>query len=117
MNEELIAITEQEKSIRLPIAILAPDPCNPRRIDDAAIAGLKTSLETFGPLDICFNDSSGELVSGCALIPILSTAGYTSSAGMWPASAKTAARKRSSCALITPTSSPCACGARTARSE
>jgi len=33
-------------------------------MDDGARSGLAVSLETFGPLDIVFNDETGELVSG-----------------------------------------------------
>ena len=53
-----------EKATRLPISILAPDPANPRRISDESATGLAISLETFGALDIVFNDETGELVSG-----------------------------------------------------
>ena len=38
--------------LTLPIAVLAPDPKNPRRMPDESAAGLAISLETFGALDI-----------------------------------------------------------------
>jgi len=63
--------------IRLPIAALKPDPKNPRKIDDGARSGLAVSLETFGPLDIVFNDETGELVSGHQRIAALKAAGAT----------------------------------------
>jgi len=63
--------------IRLPIATLAADPKNPRKMDDSARAGLAISLETFGPLDITFNDDTGELVSGHQRIAALKAAGAT----------------------------------------
>ena len=62
---------------RLPIAILAADPKNPRRITDEARTGLGISLETFGPLDIVFNETTKELVSGHMRIERLKAAGAT----------------------------------------
>ena len=59
----------------LPIATLAPDPRNPRRMSDDARRGLAVSLETFGPLDIVFNDETGELVSGHQRVAELKAAG------------------------------------------
>jgi len=59
----------------LPIAILAPDPKNPRRMPDGSAAGLAISLETFGALDIVFNDETGELVSGHQRVAQLKAAG------------------------------------------
>jgi DNA modification methylase len=67
----------QEKGIRLPIATLAPDLKNPRRITDEARAGLGVSLETFGALDVVFNETTGELVSGHQRIERLKAAGAT----------------------------------------
>jgi DNA modification methylase len=61
--------------IKLPIATLAPDPRNPRRMSDEVRAGLAVSLETFGPLDVVFNDQTGELVSGHQRIAVLKAAG------------------------------------------
>jgi DNA modification methylase len=63
--------------LTLPIATLAPDPKNPRRMSDDARRGLAVSLETFGPLDIVFNDTTGELVSGHQRVAELRTAGAT----------------------------------------
>ena len=45
-----------ETTIRLPIATLAPDPMNPRKMSDEARVGLGVSLETFGDLNIVFNE-------------------------------------------------------------
>ena len=64
-----------KKSINLPIAALAPDPKNPRRMSEEARAGLAISMETFGPLDIVFNDTTGELVSGHQRVERLKAAG------------------------------------------
>ena len=66
-----------EKLIRLPIATLAPDPKNPRKMTDEARLGLQVSLETFGALDIVFNDETGELVSGHMRLAALKAAGAT----------------------------------------
>jgi DNA modification methylase len=66
-----------DSELRLPIATLKADPNNPRKIDPDAAAGLQVSLETFGPLDICFNDETGELVGGHQRINALKTAGAT----------------------------------------
>jgi hypothetical protein len=59
----------------LPIAVLAPDPRNPRKMRDDAAAGLGVSMQTFGPLDITFNLRTGELVSGHQRIKQLKVAG------------------------------------------
>ena len=67
----------QEKCVTLPIAVLAPDPVNPRTMSDEARAGLAVSLETFGALDIVFNDTTGELVSGHQRLDGLKAAGAT----------------------------------------
>jgi DNA modification methylase len=67
----------QEKRVKLPIAVLAPDPANPRTMSDEARAGLAVSLETFGALDIVFNDETGELVSGHQRLDGLKAAGAT----------------------------------------
>jgi DNA modification methylase len=56
---------------------LAPDPVNPRTMSDEARAGLAVSLETFGALDIVFNDTTGELVSGHQRLDGLKAAGAT----------------------------------------
>jgi ParB-like chromosome segregation protein Spo0J len=64
-------------SERMPISVLAPDPKNPRRISDEARAGLSVSLETFGPLDIVFNETTKQLVSGHQRIAALKSAGAT----------------------------------------
>jgi ParB-like chromosome segregation protein Spo0J len=66
-----------ETELRLPIAALKADPKNPRKIDPDAAAGLQVSMETFGPLDIVFNDETGELVGGHQRISALKTAGAT----------------------------------------
>ena len=60
---------------RLPIAVLAPDPKNPRRISEEAARGLATSMEVFGALDIVFNETTGELVSGHQRVAQLKAAG------------------------------------------
>ena len=67
----------KDEVLVLPIATLAPDPRNPRRMSDDARRGLAVSLETFGPLDIVFNDTTGELVSGHQRVGELKTAGAT----------------------------------------
>lgn len=59
----------------LPISTLKADPKNPRKISSEALDGLATSLETFGPLDIVFNEATGELVSGHQRIASLRKAG------------------------------------------
>ena len=61
--------------LRLPLSTLAPDPKNPRRMPDESAAGLAISLETFGALDIVFNDETGELVSGHQRVAQLKAAG------------------------------------------
>jgi hypothetical protein len=58
-----------------PIAKLARDPDNPRVMSEEAQEGLAASLEEFGPLDICFNVRTGELVSGHQRIATLRSAG------------------------------------------
>jgi DNA modification methylase len=63
--------------IVLPIAALAADPKNPRKISKEAAQGLGISMATFGPLDIVFNLQSGELVSGHRRIEQLKAAGAT----------------------------------------
>lgn len=57
--------------------MLKPDPRNPRKMSDEAAAGLAISLETFGPLDIVFNDETGELVSGHQRVAQLKASGAT----------------------------------------
>ncbi len=59
----------------LPIAALAPDPKNPRRMSDTARVALGVSMETFGALDIVFNTRTGELVSGHQRVAGLKAAG------------------------------------------
>lgn len=61
--------------IVLPIAALKADPKNPRKISGEALDGLAISLETFGPLDIVFNETTGELVSGHQRVASLRKAG------------------------------------------
>jgi len=65
------------ETVCLPISILKADPKNPRKMNDASRAGLAVSLETFGPLDIVFNDETGELVSGHQRVAALKAAGAT----------------------------------------
>jgi hypothetical protein len=60
---------------RLPIDALTADPRNPRRISDRARAGLSVSLETFGPLDLVFNEETKQIVSGHQRIAALKAAG------------------------------------------
>ncbi len=64
-------------SDRLPIGVLAADPKNPRKMSDRARDGLSVSLETFGPLDIVFNETTKQLVSGHQRIAALKAAGAT----------------------------------------
>lgn len=64
-------------SERMPIGVLVADPRNPRRISDTARAGLSVSLETFGPLDIVFNQTTKQLISGHQRIAALKEAGAT----------------------------------------
>ena len=68
---------ETATKLRLPIAALKADPKNPRRISSEAAHGLAVSLETFGPLDIVFNDETGELVGGHQRVSALRAAGAT----------------------------------------
>jgi hypothetical protein len=76
-SDSTIQTSGRESGIRLPIATLAPDPRNPRKMTDEARAGLGVSLETFGALDIVFNDETGETVSGHQRIAALKAAGAT----------------------------------------
>ena len=69
------AAKEGETILRLPIDALKADPKNPRKLSDEARVGLDISLETFGPLDIVFNDTTGELVSGHQRVATLRIAG------------------------------------------
>jgi hypothetical protein len=57
-------ISDQPLLSPLPIATLAPDPKNPRRMSDAARAGLGVSMETFVPLDIDINRITGTQMAG-----------------------------------------------------
>jgi DNA modification methylase len=68
---------DQQQPMRLPIATLAPDPRNPRRISDEARKGLAVSLETFGSLDMVFNERTQQLVSGHMRVAALKDAGAT----------------------------------------
>ena len=70
-------ISDQPLISPLPIATLAPDPKNPRRMSAAARAGLGVSMKTFGALDIVFNTRTGELVSGHQRVAELKAAGST----------------------------------------
>jgi DNA modification methylase len=76
-SDSTIQTPGRESGIRLPIATLAPDPRNPRKMTDEARAGLGVSLETFGALDIVFNETTGELVSGHQRVEQLKAAGAT----------------------------------------
>lgn len=62
-------------AMRLPLASLRASPENPRKISASGLAGLGVSMQTFGPLDICFNDTTGQLVSGHQRIKALQAAG------------------------------------------
>jgi hypothetical protein len=62
---------------RLPIDVLAADPKNPRQMSDRARDGLGVSLAEFGPLDIVFNETTKQLVSGHQRIAALKAAGAT----------------------------------------
>jgi len=75
MSEELN--TKQDKPMRLPIATLAPDPKNPRKMSEEARTGLGVSLETFGDLNIVFNETTKQLVSGHMRVAALKAAGAT----------------------------------------
>jgi hypothetical protein len=66
-----------QQPARLPISVLAADPKNPRVMSDEERHGLAVSLETFGPLDLVFNETSGEMVSGHQRIANLKAAGAT----------------------------------------
>lgn len=61
--------------IRVPLDALAPDPRNPRKMADAARAGLGVSMETFGELGMVFNDRTGQMVSGHQRLERLRAAG------------------------------------------
>jgi len=71
------ASSGHETIIRQPIASLAPDPKNPRKISEEALAGLQVSLETFGELDIVFNETTKQIVSGHQRLAALKAAGAT----------------------------------------
>ena len=59
-----------------PITDLRADPSNPRRIDDAALAGLSASERRFGDLSgIVHNHRSGHLVAGHQRVRALRDAG------------------------------------------
>ena len=75
-TEGSVAISDSVPT-RLPIAILKADPRNPRKMAPEATSGLAISMETFGPLDIVFNQRTGELVSGHQRIDRLKAAGAT----------------------------------------
>ena len=75
-TDDSVAITDPSPT-RLPIAILKADPRNPRKMAPEATSGLGISMETFGPLDIVFNQRTGELVSGHQRIDRLKAAGAT----------------------------------------
>lgn len=64
-----------EAPIKVPLASLAPDPRNPRKMTDEARAGLGVSLETFGELGMVFNDRTGQWVSGHQRLERLQAAG------------------------------------------
>lgn len=70
-----MTLPRSEIATKLPLAALKADPRNPRKMDQEAAAGLAVSLETFGPLDIVFNDTTGELVSGHQRVAQLKRAG------------------------------------------
>jgi DNA modification methylase len=74
---QVAAENGQGKTIKVPIAALAPDAKNPRKMSDDARAGLAVSLETFGALDIVFNDTTSEIVSGHQRVAALKAAGAT----------------------------------------
>jgi 3'-phosphoadenosine 5'-phosphosulfate sulfotransferase (PAPS reductase)/FAD synthetase len=74
-DEESKPANDAAAIVRLPIATLKPDPRNPRKMEPGAAAGLAVSLETFGPLDVVFNDETGELVSGHQRVAQLRAAG------------------------------------------
>jgi DNA modification methylase len=76
-SDSILQPIDRETGIRLPIATLAPDSKNARKMSDEARAGLGVSLETFGALDIVFNDETGELVSGHQRLEGLKAAGAT----------------------------------------
>jgi hypothetical protein len=61
--------------MRVPLDALAPDPRNPRKMTDAARAGLGVSMETFGELGMVFNDRTGQMVSGHQRLERLRSAG------------------------------------------
>ncbi len=73
-TEDSGPITEPAPT-RLPIAILKPDSRNPRKMTTEAKTGLGISLETFGALDIVFNEQTGELVSGHQRLEALKSSG------------------------------------------
>ena len=75
-TDDSVATTDPSPT-RLPIAILKADPRNPRKMAPEATSGLAISMETFGPLDIVFNQRTGELVSGHQRIDRLKAAGAT----------------------------------------
>jgi len=74
MGKNLNQSVTTEKIV-IPLTALKADPRNPRKVSGEALAGLAISLETFGPLDIAFNDRTGELVSGHQRIRSLREAG------------------------------------------
>jgi hypothetical protein len=65
VSDEESKLKKDSDRILLPISILKADHRNPRKISDESLAGLKVSLEVFGPLDIVFNDETGERFRVC----------------------------------------------------
>jgi hypothetical protein len=76
-DEKSQARKAAEATTRLPIGMLVPDPQNPRELSDVARQGLGVSLETFGPLDMVYNETTGQIVSGHQRIENLKAAGAT----------------------------------------
>lgn len=65
-----------DQSIRVPLAALAPDPRNARKMSDEARAGLGVSMETFGDLSvIVFNDRTGQIIGAHQRLERLRSAG------------------------------------------
>jgi hypothetical protein len=71
-------VGSEADQILVPLAALAPDPRNPRRIEPDAATGLAASMEEFGDLSgIVFNDRTKQLVAGHQRVDDLRKAGVT----------------------------------------
>ena len=60
-----MALNVQPEIRQMSLAGIIPAPCNPREIDEPALAGLQTSIEKFGLVQLLIvNRRTGHLVAG-----------------------------------------------------